>query len=230
MIHNRTAYYYDDCSPSSGCSAKVLLSGQRPYWFYEYFPKGYIGTNFYGAFGSISQYNHTHIYSIKLVNDTFGFYINNEEVGNVPYPVISSPNSTGTPEFAAEYTGPSGIQAQYMKRVIFKNLSAYANGVKIPIYARPANGDLSTGNASCGVNTYGAERINSTALEFGTSVPDDNYTSEYFSIAAYPFDLPGLSRAYVVSTMLILLLVSMAFAMAYYVLASKHGKSRNRSN
>jgi hypothetical protein len=84
-IQNSSGDYPSYCSPSTNCSNYTFIKAGVPTYFWEYFPAGYSGSQFYGGIGqngSAGANGTFNTYSFKSIGDTWYFYFNNELIGS----------------------------------------------------------------------------------------------------------------------------------------------------
>lgn len=126
-VPNSSGYYPRECS-AGGCNGTVYLAAGYPTWFWEYFPAGYSGSNFYGGIGSndsVGANGTVNHYWFTGNGNVWTFYVNNESVGSVDLGASSSGDHS--PVAYAELAGAIG-NTQVMAPVVFKNLSYYKYG------------------------------------------------------------------------------------------------------
>ncbi len=179
-IPNQTGYYPNNCTPSSGCTSKILLKKNVPTWFFEYFPAGDNSSVFYGSFGpdgSISTNGSVNNYAFRYSNGLWNIYINGELVGSVNLGTSSS--GTNEPTVFAEDADTNNNNT-YMEPVTFSNLSVYKNGHEEIVSHGYSYVGYGTGSKQYLLNPYGVEEITPYVNKFmvGSGLPiPKNYTT-----------------------------------------------------
>ena len=123
-IPNQSGVYKNDCTPS-GCSSFVNLSAGKATWFWEYFPAGYDGNNFYGNIGpdgSAGGNGIFNLYTFKSQGNIWYMFFNNKLIGSVN--LNSSTSGDYTPAAFAEYADALN-NTNNMNLVKFKNFSFF---------------------------------------------------------------------------------------------------------
>jgi len=176
-LQNKTSYHYGLCNQSS-CSDVLLVKAGYPYWFYEYFPNGYIGTSFYGAIGYLNsvKLNSTN-YTIRLVNANWSFYANGIKLGAIEANTLGASYELGTPIYSIEYT-TKGNSIMALAPTLFSNISVYSNHIPTIFEGSQFRYIISTNHSLCS-NNYGIVRLSPISFEAGTGLPFSNASYEY---------------------------------------------------
>ncbi|MEM0149399.1 MAG: hypothetical protein QXW10_00685 [Candidatus Micrarchaeaceae archaeon] len=177
-IPNQSGYFPANCTPS-GCTNDTYISRGVPTWFWEYFPAGYEGSQFYGGIGanaSAGPNGSFNTYSFESYGNTWNFYFNNKLVGSADMGTASSgPNP---PVAFGEYAG-TNTNTGIMQDVTFKNLKFYdGTAFKLVPKAYSYIG-YGKGSLSALPNPYGIEEVNDYVDYFmvGSGLPLQNHTT-----------------------------------------------------
>ncbi|MEM3227434.1 MAG: hypothetical protein QXK65_00610 [Candidatus Micrarchaeaceae archaeon] len=171
-ISNSSGYFPRTCSPS-GCSNYTFISAGVPTWFWEYFPSGYSGSNFYGGIGvnaSAGSNGTFNTYSFSSSGNTWNFYFNGNLMGSVDLGTGSSgPNP---PTAFAEYAN-SNTNNMHMQPVKFRNLEFMQGGVYKLVPKGYSYIGYGKGSESALPNPYGVSEINNYVdyFEVGSGIP-----------------------------------------------------------
>ena len=170
-IVNSSGNYPQTCS-QSGCGNYTQITQGIPTWFWEYFPAGYSGSNFYGglgANGSAGQNGTFHTYSFSSSGNTWNFYFDGSLVGSVDLGTgTSGPNPpVAFAEQAATYS------VTRMQHVGFKNLMYLSNGIFRLVPEGYSYVGYGKGSDSSISNPYGVQEVNNYVDNFvvGTGIP-----------------------------------------------------------
>lgn len=171
-IVNQSALYPTDCRPA-GCSGSVYIEAGVPTWFWEYFPAGYTGSNFYGGIGtnaSAGANGTFNTYSFKYTGSAWNFYFNNEQIGSADLGTSSS--GQNMPSAIAEIA--SAVDNRFVMKVVqFKDVAFYNgyNFVQLPnAYSSIGYG---VGSDKTLQNVYGVKEVdhNVNYFEVGSGLP-----------------------------------------------------------
>ncbi len=171
-IPNSSGYYPQTCDPE-GCNGSVYLAGGYPAWFWEYFPAGYRGSDFYGGIGnnnSAGMNGTFNKYSFISDGSLWRFYFNNQTIGSADLGASSS--GEYTPVAYAELANTHS-NSTLMQGVLFKNLSYYKNGAFNLLQEGYAYIGYGTGSEMLIKNPYGVKEVPGYANFFsvGSGMP-----------------------------------------------------------
>jgi len=171
-IPNESGLYPNMCSPS-GCNGSVYLTAGQPTWFWEYFPAGYKGPQFYGAVGSNDSIGAPGVfnrYSFVYNNSVWRFYFNNNTIGSVD--LASGTSGSYVPVAYAELAD-TYQNTTLLQNVLFKNLSYYKNGAFSLVPEGYSYVGYGTGSQTALKNTYGVAEVPGYAdyFEIGSALP-----------------------------------------------------------
>ena len=171
LIPNSTGYRPTTCNPTS-CSGQTLLQKGIPSWFWEYFPTGYMGSDFFGGVGpngSAGANGTNNQYSFFSTGNTWHFQINGQELGNVNLGTSSS--GSNYPVAIAEYADATDGNA-HMTPVLFQNMMFYKNGQFMLVPTGYSDVSYGQGSQSQIPNPYGVSEVNNRLnyFEVGSGV------------------------------------------------------------
>jgi hypothetical protein len=171
LIENASGDYPSSCSVS-GCTSTEYLNAGDAEWFYEYFPVGYSGS-FSGAIGpdgSAGLNGTYHTYSFYSIGDTWYFEVDGKVVGSIN--LGTSTSGAEMPVAFGEVANASSA-IDYVKPVIFANLSAYKYGLYFPAAKGYNYIGYGVGSKENIKNPYGVEELGNRVNYFtvGSGLP-----------------------------------------------------------
>ena len=172
LIANQTGSYPSSCSQSFGCGKYQTLKAGQEEWFYEYFPQGYNGGQFFGRIGPAGSAGSNGVFN------TYGFYYNSSSGG---WNFVFDGNIIGNVSIGSEGSGPrspvafgeianASGNATIINPVTMKNLSVYKNGRFSPV---------AEGYAYIG---YGSGSLQNVPVPYGVMELDNRVN--YFQIGS----------------------------------------------
>ncbi len=172
FVPNSTGNYQNNCT-ESGCTGSVFLKGGYPTWFWEYFPSGYVGSSFYGNYGSnnsVGENGTFNTYSFRSSGDVWNFYLNDMKLGSIN--MGTSTSGLYYPSAISEYAGASNNNA-FMKLVSFRNFTFYSSGRWQVVPIGIATIGYGKGSDSQIINTYGVQEFQNIVNYFqvGSGLP-----------------------------------------------------------
>ncbi|MCL4372218.1 hypothetical protein M1373_02775 [Candidatus Marsarchaeota archaeon] len=185
-VPNETGYYPDNCT-LDGCSGSVFLAQGYPTWFWEYFPKGYNGSSFFGGIGgnnSVGSNGEYNTYSFHSINDVWYIYFNSQLIGSVNLGTSNSGHNAPAAfaELASTYSNTT-----YMPQVRFKNMSIYFGNTKENVQSAFSYIGYGVGSETLLANPYGVEEISpyNNYFEVGSFLPEEPDNTQLWSIGYY---------------------------------------------
>ncbi len=177
-ITNQSGEYPTNCSPS-GCTNNTYIQAGVPTWFWEYFPAGYNGGNFYGGIGpnaSAGANGSFNTYSFKSSGNTWNFYFNGQLVGSTDLGTSSS--GANPPVAFGEYAGAESNTTP-IEKVTFRNLEFYNGNSFLLVPEAYSYIGYGKGSETLLSNMYGISEVNNRVdyFEVGSSLPLLNHTT-----------------------------------------------------
>ena len=172
LVANQTGSYPSACTQRYGCGKYQTIKAGQEEWFYEYFPSGYGGGQFFGQIGPAGSAGSNGVFN------TYGFYYNSSSggwnfvfngniIGNVS--IGSDGSGPHSPVAFGEIANASG-NATVINPVTMQNFSIYKNGRFAPV---------SEGYAYIG---YGSGSMQNIPVPYGVMELDNRVN--YFQIGS----------------------------------------------
>ncbi|MGC9205348.1 MAG: hypothetical protein ACP5FN_03705 [Candidatus Micrarchaeia archaeon] len=182
LIENASGSYPSLCT-TSGCTNDEYLKAGDAEWFYEYFPPGYNG-GFLGAIGpdgSAGLNGTFNTYSFYSIGDTWYFEINGKVVGSAN--LGTSTSGAEMPVAFGEVANTSS-SSNYIRQVIFANLSAYKYGMYFPAATGYNYIGYGVGSKKNIKNPYGVEELGNRVNYFavGSGLPQQANGTQLWSL------------------------------------------------
>ncbi|MGC8662181.1 MAG: hypothetical protein ACP5RT_00110 [Candidatus Micrarchaeia archaeon] len=171
LIENETGNYPSICN-ESGCFNYQVINAGDAEWFYEYFPPNYNG-GFLGGIGpegSAGINGSMHRYGFYSVGNTWYFTFDGKIEGSAELGTDSSGNNV--PVAFGEVANTS-INYEYIKDVLFENLSAYQYNKWYQVAKGYSYIGYGVGSENNEKNLYGVKEIGSIVnyFEVGSGLP-----------------------------------------------------------
>ncbi|VVB77230.1 Uncharacterised protein [uncultured archaeon] len=171
LIENQTGNYPTNCT-AAGCSSHQYVTAGNAEWFYEYFLPGR-NDSFMGAIGpdgSAGVNGTFNTYSFFSQGNVWYFLFNNKTVGSADLGMSSS--GYNWPVALGELANASNNK-EYIKPVIFSNLSTYSHGAFLPVSSGYGAVGYGVGSRTDMTNPYGVKEIGSRTNYFavGSGIP-----------------------------------------------------------
>ena len=181
-ILNETGNLSTECT-LSGCANSTFVRAGDAEWFYEYFTPGNNST-FYGstgADGSAGVNGTFHTYAFYSLGSTWYFLLDNRTIGTVN--VGASDSGPYTPIAVGEVANTSDTK-NYMKQVIFANLSAYKFDMFLPVQSAYGSVNYGVGSKTNKDNPYGVEEVGTRTNYFavGSGLPTSTNNTKLWNL------------------------------------------------
>lgn len=173
-ISNQSGNLTTGCT-LGGCSGTEPVTAGDAEWFYEYFSPGN-NVTFYGTTGpdgSAGANGTFNTYAFYSVGNVWHFLFNNNSVGIVD--LGASGSGSYEPIAIGEVANTTNAR-NYMKQVIFANLSIYRFNVWSPVQSAYESISYGVGSDTSLKNPYGVEEIGNRTNYFavGSGLPASN--------------------------------------------------------
>ncbi|MGC8699517.1 MAG: hypothetical protein ACP5RK_00735 [Candidatus Micrarchaeia archaeon] len=185
LIENATGNYPSLCT-QSGCTSYQELKAGDAEWFYEYFPPNYNG-GFLGGIGpdgSAGTNGSMHTYSFYSIGNTWYFTFDGKVIGSAD--LGTSTSGAEVPVAFGEVANTSSNN-EYVRDVIFENLSSYKYGLWFPAAAGYAYIGYGSGSEKNLRNPYGVKEIDNRVnyFEAGSGLPQPMNGTQLWSLGYY---------------------------------------------
>ncbi|MGC8687322.1 MAG: hypothetical protein ACP5RM_01320 [Candidatus Micrarchaeia archaeon] len=177
-IANSSGDYPSYCSPTAGCSNYTFIKAGVPTYFWEYFPAGYSGSQFYGGLGqngSAGANGTFNTYSFRSESNTWYFYVNGKLVGSA---YLGASSSGANPPVAFGEVAGTETNSSPMQIVRFRNLEYYDGSTYKLVPKGYSYIGYGKGSLTSLANPYGISEVGSFVdyFEVGSGLPLQNHT------------------------------------------------------
>ncbi len=178
-VPNESGDYPTNCTPGGSCTGQVYLQAGVPTWFWEYFPSGSTGDNFYGSIGpndSVGANGTFNTYAFNSSGNTWNFWFNSKRVGSA---ALGASGSDANPVTAFAEDANSNSNSAYMIPVKFRNLMMYKDGAYRLVPTGYSYIGYGAGSDTTLHNPYGIREVSqyTNYFEVGSGLPQlANYT------------------------------------------------------